>query len=494
MAVGDSINSLRRQLRESERDLARLNREMEKLRREMENSRQEDLRRLEKEMSDLLKKRTADIETRYEQLLKEYQKRMQGELRKELKSQEDKYKVLKKEAEQVKLTWQKQSEELQAEVDKLKKHVLGKDEDSKTEAEAQLKEMDQDMEALEAIPCDFFKKGRKNIVSDMLAQAKTFLANGFYQAALGLAVAASSDARRLKLEVEEYLKEWENTFSEWKKQVESLEKLTKQEQEYAAEFLESPVELTEKEKEEHDWSYDLNYWSHGEIKRIIEQLHVHQEKVTGIEKTGVTATLKAGKAMTVEELREQIADMKKIWERWGESSEYYKNVFRAFQERYYLLGEAIIERMEHEEVELLSDGFRMESEKSMAEEMKKYLESYEALDDENEDHRALYCMTFRNKKEALLSISIVSVRIDHTISNQVCYCLELCGALDGDTYCRELKRLMAKVVDTAREHMQQQLSCEFRDREKIEINMDTRVKEEKLIVDVIKKIKKEAMV
>lgn len=492
MAVGDSISSLRRQLRDSEKELARLNREMENLRRQVADSRQSELERLQREMKEVLEQRTADMEARYQALLEEYRNRMQGEFNEEIRLQEKKYEALQLAAEKVKEDWERQSELLQKEVDQLKSHAKKKEEASKEEAEAQMKSLAEDMEELEKIPCEFFRKGRKNIVSDMLAQAKGFLASGFYQAAMGLAMAAGSDARRLKLEVEEYLKEWENTFSEWKKQVENLHTLLEQEKIHAASLLEPPVILQEEEKESHDMEKDLNFWSQGETDRIVRKLAIHQNKIEEIDRRGITRSLQSGTALTLEQIREEIADMKKLWERWMKSSEYYQNVFRAYQDRYYILGDAIVERMEDMELKLVSDAFASKPKAAMGEEWKQYLESYGIVPaDEEEDCREHYCMTFQNSEKDLLTISILPVRKENKVSNQVCYCLELRGALDGDRYQRELKALMANATEQAYEQQKANLSCPFSERDKSEITMHTVAKDEKTIVETIKKIKRQ---
>lgn len=492
MAVGDSINSLRSQLRQSERELTRLTREMEHLRREVTEARQRDLERLQREMTAVLEKRTADMETRYQELLQEYQRKMRGELDAEIRLQEEKYKELELAAQKVKTDWENQSRILQQEVDKLKSHIAKKEENSGEEAKEQMKALEQEMEELDKIPCDFFRKGRKGIVSDMLAQAKGFLASGFYQAAMGLAMAAGSDARRLKLEVEEYLNEWENTFAEWKKQAENLYTLIEQEKKHAATLLEPPIELEEEKKTKHDMGRDLNFWSQGETDRILRKLAVHQNKINAMEGQGVRKSLQSGKALTLEQIREEIEDMKKIWNLWSKSSEYYQNVFRAYQDRYYILGESIIKRMEEMDLSLTSDAFLTVKSADMGEEWVQYLESYGITPlEEEEDCRELYCMTFQNSEKDLLTISIIPTRDEEKVFNQVCYYLELQGALAGKRYIGDLKKLMEIAAERAYEEQKLNLSCAFTEREKSEITTKAATKEDKVILDTIKKMKKQ---
>ena len=491
MAVGDSIAGLRRQLRESERELKRLTQEMERMRREMEQNRRADLDRLQREMEKTLRDRAEDMESRYQMLLGEYQRKMQGEVNAALLEQQKEYQELAVKAEEAKRQWEARSAQLQKEVDKLKNGIREKDAAAEAEAKAQLEELEQEMKTLEENPCDFFKPGRKSIVQDMLSNARQFLASGFFQAAMGLAMAAGSDARRLLLEVEEFRQEWYHTFEEWKKQVEQLESLVDREKRHAELFLEIPVEFTEEELKMHDMEKDLAYWSLGETKRTIKRLTEHRSRIEKLERSGIETALQQGQAMPIAKLRESIEEMKQIWEAWEKNTNFYQNNFRAYCDRFYTIGESMIQWMEEMELDFVSDSFEIVKKEKMDKTWVEYLESYGiSAASEEEDYRRLYCMTFQTPEKDLLTISIVPVRKEEAVSNEVCYCLELGGALEGEKYINELKRIMREAVEIVVRQKEQELSSEFSEREKSVITMESKIKEEKVIVETINKIKR----
>lgn len=480
MAVGDSISSLRRELRRSEREMERLNREIRSTQEKVLKMQQKELEDLRQDMKRTLDQHDQEADKRYRKLLDEYNRKLQGEFDYEVQVMQKEFEDLRAEARSVQKHWEEQSMQLQEEVKNLKSRLSSNANESRKEAEKELDRLSGNLGKLREQPCEFFRKGRFGIVEDMAGQASGFLSQEYYEAAIGLAMAAGSDARRLELEIEEGRREWEKAFQEWNMSLSNLTELLEQEKVHAAAILESPVEMTKEQKRSHDILADMNFWSHGEIGRINRLAKAEWKNFKELEETGIDDALKNGSALTIEEIKKKIQKARELSKRLEEGIIYYQNVFFAYEDRCCILGEEIRMLLEEQDLQYMSDGFGTKAAKELEEEWKSYLESYGLEpNNEEEDYRSLYCMKFETNLGDQLSITILPVRKGSEVENQICYCPELKGAIMGEKYLNDLVELLKQAAGQARKKAESHLRCSVRERENAVLYLNERMPSER---------------
>ncbi|MCC8045545.1 MAG: DUF4670 domain-containing protein [Clostridiales bacterium] len=442
--MADDIRSLQRKLERAEKEMARLTREMQTQRERMRREQQREMETQQREMEKAIQSRERDAEEKYRRLLREYQASLEGTLSENMHRMQAEYEALKSRLEEATKNWEERSEELSRFVREEKERKQEKDEKERWEAEEQLETLEEKLHKVAELPTERFRAGRLGIVRDMTATAAQFLKKGFCQSALGMAISALSDAKRLELEIQEGMQEWLMEVHQWESVQEAAVRLLEQEAAHAEGFLDGPVEISEEERKSHDWKSDMNYWSHGELKEAETELHLHGAQIRGIREQIPEEYLKKDGSLSTYEVRARRKELEKVVSRLEGAIQYYQNAWNAYVDR-MRLGESVIDYLQGQEFRFLSFGFTVRRKEELDEAWESWLASYplESLEEE-EDYRDIYCICFTDSDGALLAVSILPERADSEVSNRLQYYIELGRSLGGDRYENGLLAVVRK--------------------------------------------------
>ncbi|MCD7956973.1 MAG: hypothetical protein LUG93_14745 [Lachnospiraceae bacterium] len=448
--MADDIRSLQHKLERAEREMTRLTREMQDQRERMRREQQREIEALQREMEKALHSREREAEERYRRLLGEYRASLEGTLSENMRRMQAEYEALKSQLEEARKNWEEKSEELARFVREERAQKQEKDEKEREEAEEQLKTLKEKLGEVAELPSERFRAGRLGIVRDMTATAVQFLKRGFCQSALGMAISALSDAKRLELEIREGMEEWLMEFHEWESAQEAAMRLLEQEEAHAERFLDGPVDISKEERKSHDWKADMDYWSQGELGEAKAELMLHGEQIRGIREQIPEEYLKKEGSLSTEEVRARKKELEKVVSRLEQVIRYYQNAWAAYCDR-TRLGESVIDYLQGQEFHFLSSGFTVRRREELDEAWQGWLASYplECMEEE-EDYRDIYCICFTDSDGALLAVSVLPVRADSEVSNRLQYYIELGRSLGGGRY---ENGLLAAVRKAGREAM-----------------------------------------
>lgn len=438
----DEIRRLENQIRELQRELERQNAEAASMRQRLAN---ENLRRLqtyEDQMRSSLDQHDKATQQEYERLLKEYERSVNEEIMEQQLHADVEYMKLLRSVEQKEREWKEKTQQLEQLINELKSNTQNKDQVSVQEAEKYLTEAAIEYKTIEKKPHEKFFPNRIKTYHNAIREARTLYKSGLNEAAIAISISAKSGLNRLGFDIDEQFEEWKSQFQVFKSKTGLIHlKLVNEIANW--ESFANGVDKDYKsmsDKEKNEALKNLNYWTAGKYGEISNRISEFGKEIGTAQKTGLPEYLKDEHSISLDELKNDIAELDRMDAELEQAFALYKEKYTASCQRSDW-GEMIIDFLT-DEINL--NWIEEESHfKAVSEENKtrpdyvQYMELFYGAGYEEVDIREWLELVFLNSSDSKIFIYIVPYEKNNHVENRLVVYIDYDGAVNEE-YSRQI--------------------------------------------------------